>query len=429
LTTTFRKYWSNAGRGILILFFDIVHSLGLNGQFYNQVIFDRQQSQFCGTSDLMTLHRAIYTVEDKYIHDTIRGEKNVARNAAGFGLRVTKLLLLDAQVDGLIALAQHEIFGHGARYREFGYRHNAYNLNLFPPFGDGSGYAQNGSLKKSFTYPTGQERISMTMGGGEAEILMANNLAFQMVLDDSVHYRQSELYLLSQNNLIFYLWTTRFTPKEKIISGNDMVNYMNRVNAQYGSTGGSSYDINLLSNQSLLSILNPLQIYSAVSIVYHYCVRCKKTISGPRMIKLGALRFLPALNYSFTPFGACYHFISYFKHGQRLFIGDVLFGEGTFLRFYGISLKGFNLVDTNWLTLNFHLDVWNQPVLDLENNSKSDYRNSVGQALGVDVLLRPSGKKSAPALFVHTGYKNKGYLIGESLAETFILRYGIAMHF
>jgi len=415
-------------RIILIVIIGITISVHSHGQSYSQVIFDKQQSQYFGSDNLITIHHALYSFEDKYIRDTLFRENNFLKKAAGIGYRMAKLLLLDAQVDGFIALAQHEVFGHGARFREFGFEKNSFNLNLYPPFGDGSGYARYGTLKKGWKYPTTQEYMAVNIGGVDGEMLLANNLSSQILLDDTLHYRQGLQYVIAQNNLLLYLWSTRFSKPENISAGNDMVNYMNAINYIYPHPTDKVYDVKKLSNQSLISFANPLQLYSAFSILYTYGIKGQKQIKKLPMIKFGNLRYLPALNYSLTPFGSQFHFINYIRYKRMLFSGDFNLGENTFNNFYGVSLQGFNIIDNKRITLNFHIDFWNQPELELDSYLMPAATHKTGEAFKVDLMLRPFKQPNKLGIFLQTGYKTKGYLTGESLAESFILRYGISLH-
>lgn len=415
-------------KSYLIVTFGITLSINSKGQSYSQVIFDKQQSQYFGAYNLITLHQTLYSFEDKHIRDTLFKENNFFKKTLGFGYRTAKILLLDAQLDVFISLLQHEVFGHGARFREFGFEENSFNLNLYPPFGNGTAFAQYGTLKATYKYPTIQEYMAINIGGVDAQLLLANNLTSNMLLNDTLHYRQGLLYLISQNYLVSYLWTTRYTKPANIKSNNDMIAYINDGNYLYAPPGGKIYDIKKLSTQSLISFANPFQIYSAFSILYTYGIKGQKQLKKIPMIKFRNVRYLPAFNYSLTPLGSQYHFINYIRYKRILFSGDFNLGENTFNNFYGISIKGFNIMDKKRITLNLHLDVWNQPDLELEKYSTPDSVNKVGGAFKMDLVLRPFIRENKLGIFVQTGYKTKGYIIGEPLAESFILRYGLSLH-
>jgi len=412
----------------LIVATSIACSFSSRGQSYSHLVFDGKQSQYFGADDLITLHHALYSFEDKYIPNKLFRENNFIKKTAGFGYRAIKLLILDAQLDCFIALTQHEVFGHGSRFREMGFKKNTFNLNLYWPFGDASGTSYYGTLKTGMKYPTAQEYIAINIGGVGGEKLMANNLTSQMLLEDTLHYRQGLLYLIAQNNLLLYLWDTRFTPTNKIKAGNDMMNFITGITNVYSHPVDRTYELKKLSLQSLVSFANPLQLYSAFSIIYTYGVKGQNQLNKIPMIRFGQVRYLPMLDYSFTPFGSLFHFVNYIRYKRMLFSGDFSLGDNTFKDFYGISLKGYNLLNTKIITLNGHLDFWNQPVLELDNYYKPTGGNAPGGAIKADVILRPFKLPNKLGLFLEAGYKTKGYIEGETLASSLILRYGISMH-
>ena len=71
---------------------------------------------------------------DRYLKPRWFEEDKKSRKAIGIFYRLSKTVLLDNVIDHLAILTQHEVFGHGSRYREFGYKNNSYSLSLFPPY-------------------------------------------------------------------------------------------------------------------------------------------------------------------------------------------------------------------------------------------------------------------------------------------------------
>ena len=74
-----------------------------------------------------------------------------------------------------------------------------------------------------------------------------------------------------------------------------------------------------------------------------------------------------------------------------LFSADFQLGDNTFNTFYGLSMKGFNLVDNSILGLNAHLDAWSQP--ELANYTMPSSIKKMGGAFKVDLMLRPFNQK------------------------------------
>lgn len=411
-------------RSFILIILWISGSTFVYAQSYSQLIFDEKQTAQVGSANLITLHHVLYGFEDAHIRDTLFSENSGLKKTAGIGYRFAKLFLLDQPIDQFISLTQHEVFGHGFRFREFEFESIFYNLNLTYPYGKGGGYA--GAWGSKIT-PTLQERNVLNTGGVEANRLMADNITYQVLLDDNLHYRQGLLFNRAQNNLFRYLWSSR--TGEQIIDGsNDMNNYINGVNYMYGNGTKNKYNFTILSNQSFISFINPMQLYALYTVLYTYGVKGEKSIKKIPMIRLFGVRYLPAFNYSLTPFGSQYHVVNHVRYKQTLISGEFMLGDKTFNEFYGISLKGFNLLNKKRLSLNVHADIWNQPELELENYSAAKRANTTGGSLKADIHYRPYDRPDRLGLFAQVGYKSNGFVMGEMLSETYILRFGLSMH-
>lgn len=396
----------------------------LYGQSASQLLYDEKQSMQVGAANLITLHHALYQFTDKYVRDTLFAENTIFRKATGAGYRLAKLALLDHPIDQFMSLTQHEVFGHGFRYREFEYESVFYNLKIGFPYGRGGGYAGSWGARIP---PTAQERNVLNSGGVEANRILADNITYQVLLDDEIHYRQGLLFYIAQNNLLRYLWSSR-NGTRTLDGSNDMSNYINGINGMYGVGLTDKYSLTKLSNQSLITFINPMQAYALYSILYNYIIKGEKRMKRLPMIRVSNLGYLPALNYSLTPFGSQYHFINHVKYKQTLISADFTAGDRTFNDFYGVSLKGFNLINKQKLSLNVHADLWNQPELELEEYTTVKHSNTMGGAIKTDIIYKPLKRDNRMGLFIQIGYKSKGFVMGEMLAETHILRFGLSMH-
>lgn len=424
--TKFRKEnWNfTFFRSCLIVIFGITVSSNAFTQSQFPLIYDNDQSHYFGAYNSIFVHKAIYSFQDNYIPDTLRREIRLSIKCVGFGYRMAKLFLLDFQEDFLFGLIQHEAFGHAARWREFGSKNNSVTVNLFFPFGDGSGSTQFGNVVGNFTP---HKNLALSIGGVEANMVLANTLCYNFLQSDSIHYRQALLYLISQNDQLLYIWSDRIKG-QNTNGGGDMLGYVSNLNNLYNPTQ-NPYTIEKLSIQSIVSVISPIQIYSAFTLFYSYGLMGKKYLSKIPMIRFGNVRYLPYLNYNLSPFGSEYLFCNAVKYKNKLLIADMGIGENTFNNFYRLRIKLFNLLKNNKVGMNLHVDAWNQPELELEPNANTKTENQIGGAVKIDFMLHPFQNKNNISLYTQLGYKTKGFIIGEPLAETFILRYGISFHF
>ncbi len=390
-----------------------------------RLIYDVHQSGVFGAQNLISAQAAAYTLQDRLIPDTLFRERNLWLKGAGFGYRMLKIWLLDAQIDYLLILAQHEMFGHGARYREMGHRENSFHLSLFFPYGDGSGFARSGTLIPGARI-TPQERISEIIGGNESNQVLARELSAPLLLEDRIHYRQAMLYLGARNNLPAYIWRTRLLDGSGHISaGDDIASYLMEINSLYAGTG-HSYTLRALSEQTLISLLDPLQAYALYTILVTYGVKGKKALTGIPMIRMGKLRYLPALNFSLTPFGSCYHLEQHFVFHKRLLTADFSYGDRRFSDFFGLHLRGYRLVENRWITLHSALAGWRQPKIEEDLWQVREFRNRWGGMVQAELCFHPFRIESQPGLFLQLGYKSSGFLPGEAVGEGIILRFGFS---
>jgi hypothetical protein len=336
-------------RRIVLLSVILFLGLPVFSQPLRTLTYDLKQSQHFGSGNLRSAHRAAVLWQDRLIPDTLWRETNFWRKSAGFAYRMTRYWLFDGQIDYVTALTQHEVFGHGARYREMGYQENAFHLNFYFPYGDGSGYARTGILKEGFRI-TAQERITEVLGGNEATQLLALDLADEMLSGDGMHYRQAGLFLITQNNLAAYIWQTRLFKNSSVAYNGDIASYMLDVNSLYWGRG-ETYRIKALSEQCLVSLANPIQLYAAYTLLIRYGVMGKKKLERIPMIRMGKMHYLPALNYSLSPFGSRFHLLQYFAFSKRLLRTDLYMGDQRFFPSYGLSITGHRLFESRVVTL------------------------------------------------------------------------------
>ncbi len=394
----------------------------LTAQSILPLIFDRHQSQYVGAHDLLFLHKALYSFQDRYIPDTIPKETKPVRKGMGIGYRMGKLFLLDFQEDFLAVLLQHEGFGHCGRFREFGFKGNTVEISPFFPFGNGSGASD---YNPGFREITPHQRSAITIGGVEANKVLGSAASLNFMQTGTIHYREALIYLLAENNQLYYIWMDRLrTSRGK--NGGDMAGYVRELNEMY-APGQTRYTIEQLSVQSLVTLANPLQLYAAYTLLYSYGITGRKHLSHIPMIRIGNTRYLPYFNYNLTPFGSEYTYCNVVKYRDKMFTADLGVSEGTFNKFYRVKAKALNLAGTPRAGINLHLEAWSQPELNLDPYKPTPTGNKTGGLIKADLSLAPFRHNSTFNLFAQLGYKTKGFTIGEPLTEGVIVRYGLGL--
>ncbi len=222
-----------AGTPWLVAVVIFCHGHGAIAQARYLVGMDGTLSASMGAENLIAIHRAVYALQDRALKPKLFDETTKARKSAGILYRLGKTALLDNVINHLPALVQHEVFGHGARFREFGYKEISYRFSLFPPYGSGTGRAA-GSLDPA-RRGTRHEGISVNISGSEANTLLSTSIRSKWLRRGRVRSRETVIYLASSLDLSWYIWTTRLASRQR--SGNDVINYLDNLNRQEGGPG------------------------------------------------------------------------------------------------------------------------------------------------------------------------------------------------
>lgn len=403
-----------------------------------QASYDQNLSPQCGAENLSALHYNFQKFDD-YVLDNIKYNPLNINNAfndwkrsilRGVG-RTLELNFIWAPLNDYLVVIQHEFFGHGYRIRDFGkdiiYKPK-YKIFLPYPFGDGGGYT---SFKyKKFT-PFYSSAISIC--GTEATSILAKDLKLNWLKNGQVNPLQATLYLDSFHDLTFY---TLITQDEDVFSddGNDIGSYVCSLLQIYPTNSESHLDA--LKNQALINFFDPFT-YLSIYSYFKYIVNGKST-SIP-MIPIMGFRYLPAFRFGLSPFGPEIYFENYISNDNGPMY--LYFKKGSFWEneFYGIGLKAPYLLNikSNFF-IGMNLDLWKQPLFlgpkkarqNIDNLAFYDFSEEdlKDERIGGSLSILASYKiKNLPLYFDGTfGYKTKGFVPGESLKESPILRLGLS---
>lgn len=408
----------------LLIYFLLVSNDNVSAQVQYPLLFDRTYSSIMGAHNIVTLHRGIYGLESRILKTSWFDESNFGKKAAGLSYRLAKTILVDNVLDHLSFLAQHEVFGHGARYREFGFIDNEFTLNLPPPYGDGKGWSRTGYLDegRALSY---HERLLMVSGGVESNTILSGILRDNWLQRGSIHYRESILYLLAANDLSAYILRTKYGLRDE--SGNDILNYLKLINAREGHLLEREDKLTLddLAARAWISILNPFQYYSLYTYFKTYLWSGDESFSFP-MFRFWGIRYLPCFRMGLTPFGPELYWESFVATQDRIFEAYFRYGDPTFHEFWGLGVSVTDLIRSRRISIHARVDMWDQPSLLLGGERIGETRGGLGVAVRGTIYYRISRDKSLLHLTAELGYKTAGYLEGEHLSGGPIIRLGIS---
>ncbi len=126
----------NQNKVLLQTFGLIILSSVLSAQALNVLLYDKEYSMSVGAENVLTLHKLSVELEHKILRPKLFEENTRLRKTAGISYRIAKTFLIDHAIDHWTLMLQHEVFGHGSRYRELGFEDNSYEFNALWPYGN-----------------------------------------------------------------------------------------------------------------------------------------------------------------------------------------------------------------------------------------------------------------------------------------------------
>jgi len=388
------------------------------------LIVDKTYSSAVGANNLITLHRGIYALENRFFKTRWFDENTFGKKTLGVTFRLCKTILLDNALDHLSFLVQHEVFGHGSRFREFGHIKNSYELNLLFPYGCSSSWARDGTLSPRRVI-TSHENMAIIIGGSEANTILSNLMRYKWLKRGSINYRETFLYLLTANDLCLYILRTKH--QKRVSEENDIYNFLRAINAYEGYPQEEDYRLTLddLTKYTLINILNPFQYFSLYTYFSRYLWSGKENCILP-MINIWNMKYMPSFRLGLTPFGSEFYFENFIVSTKKIINLYFRYGEPTFRKFYGLGLKAIDLICNQKLSVHARLDIWHQPSILLGGETVKAAKAGLGGALFGTVFYKILGADSFMYIQAQLGYKTPGFLEGEKLGKGFIGRIGIS---
>lgn len=366
------------------------------------LIADKHFSEITGAA-LMTSGLRTYQMADDWLIPSTAGDTSACMILGRFG----KLVLENFLLDSYLMVAQHEVFGHGARGREFGLSGLKYNVTPF----SGATYFNNTQLLQLSL----SEQIAFSAGGIEGDGILAKYLRDQWLNSKCMDTREANLYYRTSLDQTFYILNTKYYEKHSSFpAGHDIKEYIVDVNRWYGSAVLTTQK---LRKQALMDFFDPFFFYSLFSMG-DYVIEGNQAFEYP-MIPIGAYCYLPALRLSLTPFGPEYQFLNFVKGIDNVIQATLRYGHTGFKRSYGLAVEATRLWTSDLLTFDGKVDIWNQPKLFTSNAASAP--NRFGGAISCIARYRLMDQLD---LMGQIGYKTSGYMPGEFLKASPILRVG-----
>ncbi|MBX7067167.1 MAG: hypothetical protein K1X28_08050 [Parachlamydiales bacterium] len=397
-------------------------------------------SPYAGAENIITLHSETRYFEDLLfphpkitVEDLNRPEDCPHFSSKNQWLRKAKSACIGVPLSAMCLITQHEVFGHGYRVRDLGAKYGkveGYKM-----------YVVGGSTSIDFTESmTSSLRLTVTIAGLEADAILANKIRLKWLSQGYVEGRQAMLGLMSSLSFTGYACGSINTPKITPNAGNDIANYIFYLNATYPEEQVSYNQIRYLS---LLNFLNPFIYYSILAQGFYdaFCIPTKLF-----MLPIGDAKYLPSFRMALTPFGLQGYLENFLVIDSVPTFFYFKWGKNGGNIYWGVGFENSTIFKWKTGSLGFRMDLWQQPnilfeqgaitFLQLESQEFSTqelYPTSVLSARSLGAAFSAIGSYGAIRwpfrIFMELGYKTAGYLPGEALRESPIVRGGFAGQF
>lgn len=387
------------------------------------LLLDASLSPRSGAFSLCTLHRAVYGLEGQLFKTRWSAEDRSGKKILGVLYRFSKTALLDNVLDHLAFLVQHEFFGHGARFREFGYSGSTYSLHLIFPYGDSRGWAFRGTPDPN-RMTTDDENLLMIIGGFDASACLSQTILFNWVQRGTIHYRESLVYLFSATDLSSYILRTKYHLRKE--AGNDVLNFLRAVNPGVGipEERHDQLTIDDLACRTLISAVNPFLYFSLATYIYRYLWAGQESMTLP-MIPIGGVKVLPLFRFGLAPFGTEFYFENFATFSDKAACFYLRYSPPDFHKSWGAGLNVANLFRSRRFSVQARSDVWSQPSIKLGGEAVEKTRLGLGGAIFGTIFYKLMDTPLKLGIAAQIGYKTSGYLEGEMLRQGLIIRAGL----
>lgn len=367
------------------------------------LIFDRTSSEWVGASIFISLLRGYQALDDMLLPNS-EGDHSAYTILGRFGKLVIEDVIFST---GMVA--QHEVFGHGARAREFKVPVLRYQVLPY------SGYTQ---LSYKYNFLTPNEKIAIDAAGMEATGILAKRIRDYWLASKFIDEREAHLYVLNALDQPLYALNTRREPYNNIHNSNDISSYVAQINQWYGH---QVLSVRRLRQLALFDFLDPYLYYSFFSMGM-YIVEGVQCWEYP-MIPIGDYQYLPGFRIALAPYGPETQFINYIRSAENTIQARFRYGHTDQRKSWGAGVEITRFWSSDLINLDAKLEIWNQPRL---------FKANAGQATpkfgaGLWGTLRWC-VFSQVELLGQVGYKSSGYVPAEPLKSGPIFRAGFNLN-
>jgi len=371
-----------------------------------------------GADDVVSAHRALASLEDRWLPPARFDESTPAKRALGIGYRFGKWFALDLPQDHFLTVFAHEVFGHGARLREIDVGHIDYHFDAPIPYGAGGAVTSfAGDIAA-----TRADALGIDTAGIEAQNVLADHIGYQALAAGALPYRDAWLYLESRLDGLRYIRS--LSPRSG--EGHDVRSFVRDFNDGCDPPACTPVDDATLKRRAYLILGDPMLAYAGYGWAVSYLVRGRADGPLPMIPLPRDLKYLPMVRFDMTPYGTAVTTEHLLVRDRRLTSVSIGIGDTGAAHAWDLGVIALDALTFARVHTDVTAHVWRQPSLDTPPDAQAMAAGGLAAATA-HVRIASGGPAARASLLVQAGYKSDGFVRGEHLHRGPILRLGISL--
>jgi len=374
----------------------------------DQLIIDQYMSPYAGTAaNLSILHTYTY-LDDRFLPSSADKATFLWGTA-----RLGKVFLEDWLCQFLMVL-QHEVFGHGYRLREFGFKHIIYYVAIGHG-ATGLSSEQEWDRVDALPWPS---QAALSAAGMEANAVLSQQIRQNWFAKNALDYRDGLFYIITTLDQADYIW---ITTDDETDYGNDVHSYVVEVNAWHGN---QHLSVGRLHDYALCDLLDP-NLYHGFYAILMYIYNGSIT-QELDTLNIRGYKYFPVARLLLTPYGPEFQLQNYVLTPKQTFWQvNARYGNNSHIQSYGVDIFTKPVWRyKDWSFAN-KLYLWRQPKFWQQNTALG-----VHSGLGIAEFISAEYKFAKHFAAVgEFGYKTGGYSQGLPLGNSWVWRAGLQLSY
>ena len=384
------------------------------------VAADPTASAEAGAQTLLSVRMALDEAQHRVLPDRFGSERSVGSKALGVVYRLGTYTLLESPLNRLALVAQHEVFGHGAVFRERGWENVSYRVDLPAPYGFGGGSARSALPATATIDAVG----TASAAGSNANSVLADAIVEDALQSDRLVHTAAAAYVANALDPALYVLAGLGGQEGNPFDRNDASSLLGTLNARAAERGLGRVSVEDLQRGAAASALDPVLYVGLYGVVKEYLYSGREAVRIP-MIRLGSVRYLPAVRYTYGPHGGEVMLDHRLVQVDRTARVRMRTSAGAVQTTWGLGARVTSLARVRGVDLDAGLDVWDQPSLQFDTREPVRGGGLGGAArVAAHVPLALDGRGAA---FVEVGAKTFGFVGGDPMRGGPLVRVGLSL--